>query len=106
MKDNPQLGIFLRETALDNLEAGHDHEWVEAMVGLAIKALRLPDKDFTSDDLWREAEYVLHPPKEERAMGAVMRRLQRLKVAKPTNEMRPSTRAICHRRRQTVWVWL
>lgn len=64
-----------------------------------------PDKGayITSDDLWAISIAKRTYPREPRAMGAVMRFLQKWGYIKPLQKWQPSTRPACHSRPVRVW---
>lgn len=90
--------------AIDKVEAGNA-EWCHAMAEVYMSEGPIAVGDnITSDDLWKLAgECLSVVPEERRAMGAVMRNLQKYGYIKPLQKWQPSTRACCHSRPLRVW---
>jgi hypothetical protein len=59
--------------------------------------------EFTTDDVWDALAGCSLEVREPRALGAVMRDMQRLGVIAPTDRYRPSARVACHARPVRVW---
>jgi len=88
--------------AIDAVEVGNA-EWIERAEKLALMWLRKTGEGaITSDDIWRVVKHA-GIPREPRAMGALMRRLQRSGVIAPMNVWTPSTRRECHSRPVRWW---
>jgi hypothetical protein len=101
-----QLALNLRDESIDAHYSGANAEWIDLMVTLA-QSMRASGVEFTSDILWKEAEHSGIPaPSEPRALGAVMIRLARLKIAKPTDRTVCSTRPSNHARPIRIWRWV
>lgn len=89
-----------RDAAIARAGANADPGFVgEARV--AIKRAMMAGT-FTTDDVWRELD-VRHQTHERRALGAVMKQLQREGEIAPTQMFVPSNRPECHRRPIRVW---
>lgn len=96
-------GVQARELALQRVEENADAEWL-ADARSAVRNLAERVERFTTDRVW----YVLdrsgaEPPREPRALGAVMRAAVREGWITPTDEHRESKRAANHRRPVRVW---
>lgn len=87
------------DLALVDVEANAAPTWLDVARGI-VRAMP-PGHEFTTDDVWVSLGDVrTHEP---RAMGAVMRGLQRDGVIVNTRQYRPSERAECHARPIPVW---
>lgn len=73
-------------------------EWIETALE-AVERVSFEREEFTTDDLW---PYVT-PPKEPRAMGAVMRAAVKAGYCTPTDRTVKSERKECHSRPLRVW---
>ncbi len=91
--------------AIEAVEIGN-LEWIERAEKLATYRVSVIKKSgFTrvsTDDIWG-AVISAGIPKEPRAMGALMRRLQKAGVIYPLNKWVPSVRYACHSRPVRVW---
>lgn len=97
-KTPQQLGIDLRDAAIDRVESASG-AWVESAFQ-TVHQLALQRPEFTSDAIWA---LTGSPPKEPRAMGAVLRRAMRSGIAIATDRTVNSVRPDCHRRPVRVW---
>lgn len=87
------------DLAIDGVEVNADVTWLDVARGI-VRAMP-PGREFTTDDLWSQLDGVrTHEP---RAMGAVMRGLQRDGDVVNTKQYQPSARAECHARPIPVW---
>lgn len=92
-----------RDAAIAQVEAHTEPDWQEA----ALRAVRRVAKKmeyFTTDDIWRVLEDWETPaPHEPRAMGALMVKVGKDRIAIPTEEYRSSERVVHHRGPVRVW---
>lgn len=87
------------DMAIEGVEANAHPTWLDLARGI-VRAMP-PGHEFTTDELWEKLGDVrTHEP---RAMGAVMRGLQRDGVIENTKSYTPSARAECHARPIPVW---
>lgn len=96
--DNIRQGELLRDEALERLEEAHKlwiSQALDAVHGLASRRDQL-----TTDAIWH---VVGSPPKEPRAMGAVMRKAASRGWIKATDRTKLSVRPECHRRPIRIW---
>lgn len=87
--------------AIDAVERGADAWWFRRALQ-AVRSARVSTAGFTTDDVW--AILGDDEPRENRAMGAVMREAHRSGLARPTVQYRPSADPRCHGRPKRVWV--
>lgn len=100
--NDPGLGEQLRDRAINNVELSHA-EWVSRAVDV-VHTVALHRGIFTTDDVWAAlAQTPLGPPREPRAMGAVMRAAKSQGICAPTDNWFLSRRPACHRRPLRVW---
>lgn len=93
-----------KQEAIDRVELGNA-EWIDEAYAAWLIHGAGPGAHVTSDDVWAAVgEFTAAQPQEPRAMGAVLRRLQRYGYLKPLKKWQPSTRACCHGRPVRVWV--
>jgi hypothetical protein len=100
------LGEVLRDEAIAVVTAAAPAEWLAYAEDAVVEvARRLPS--FTTDDVWQllKDQKIAEPP-EPRAMAGPMKRAQRGGLIRATDESRRSIKAICHRRRKSVWLSL
>jgi hypothetical protein len=95
-KFDKDLGILLREEAIDRVEEAADDAWKKHAVGIITGFPA--GTEFTSDDVWA---HVGDPPGDPRAMGAVMRTVRLSGLAEITDRMKVSNRPINHRRKSS-----
>ena len=96
--DDKRQGDFLRDEALARLERAHA-EWInEALATVCLLANRR--RELTTDAVWH---LVGPPPKEPRAMGAVMRKAASRGWIRATDRTTLSVRPECHRRPIRIW---
>lgn len=92
-----------KQAAIDRVEVGNA-EWIDEAYAAWIINHPYKGAHVTSDDVWAAVgEFTVAQPREPRAMGAVLRRLQRFGYLKPLKKWQPSTRACCHGRPVRVW---
>jgi hypothetical protein len=87
-----------REAALADVKSGASKDWMARAVA-AVQTVALGADTFTTDDLWAHVE----PPREPRAMGAVMRIARLAKWCEATTLTKKSARVACHARPLRVW---
>ncbi len=88
--------------AIDTVEVGN-LEWIERAEKLALVWLKTHSGTITSDDIWRAVKPA-GLPREPRAMGALMRRLNNSGVLYPLQKWVVSGRKACHCRPVRVWM--
>lgn len=88
-----------KEIAIDKVRRNADQIWSDAALML-VYSVASEKQRFTTDDLWTRG---LPPPREPRALGAVMRAAQANGWIRPTDEHKLSVRATCHRRPIRIW---
>jgi hypothetical protein len=76
-----------------------DRAWMQTALD-AITGLAANRPSLTSDQVW---EAVALPPREARMIGNALRRAHAAGLIEPTDEHRPSTRSLNHRRPVRVW---
>jgi hypothetical protein len=91
--------------AIEAVEIGN-LEWIERAEAVITPQIKERKKrggvKITSDWLWAMSRPA-GTPREPRAMGALMRRLQKAGVIYPLNKWVPSSRSACHSRPVRVW---
>ena len=99
-------GEAARDEGITRAEEHAPDVWWELAWG-CVRAVAAVKAEFTTDDVWEllEAQPAPAPP-EPRAMGAIMRRAKRERLAEPTDRTKLSTRPACHRRPVRVWASL
>lgn len=95
-----------RDEAIARVDAHAPAEWKEEayLAGCGLAASRTP---FIADEIWfalhdagvGESRYL-----EPRALGAVVRRLQREGRIRPTGRYVCSSRPVCHRNPKREWI--
>jgi len=92
-----------KNEAIDRVEAAADDKWKST----ALRAVRWRAKkgvNFTSDHIWADLDGVdIDPPKEPRAMGAIMRKAVSEGLIVATEKTVPSTKPSNHKRPVRVW---
>jgi hypothetical protein len=91
-------GEALREEALARVREHADPGWYERALA-ALHALAGRQGTVTADDLWA----LVEPPREPRALGAVLREGRRNGWVVPTEKTVKSARAANHARPIRVW---
>lgn len=100
--DAPQAKAA-RDEAIDRVEQ-NAAETFKAAAERAILHVARSRNLLTTDDVWKLLhQWETTPPREARAMGAVMRRMGAEGWIEPTDEWRLSMRPACHRRPLRVW---
>src|SRR5262245_47419004 len=98
-----EAGEAALNEAVERVEEHASDDWLAAAAS-AVRLIAEHRSLFTTDPVWAILERRGIPgPHEQRALGAVMRRMQRLGVCEPTNQTALSARPICHRRPLRVW---
>ena len=94
--------IWIKEDAIDQVEENANARWMEGayqiVLGIAHKHAL-----FTTDLVWEALAHTDLVTHETRAMGAVMRRIDREGQARPTKDYVPSVRAVRHGGPVRVW---
>lgn len=92
------------DTAIDAAEAAADTAWFLAALD-AVKWCAETLFTLTTDDVWTRLEntYDGDPPREPRALGAVMRRARAEGWIEPTADYDTSERRGCHMRPVRIW---
>lgn len=92
-----------KDEAIDRVEDAANEKWKST----ALRAVRWRAKkgvNFTSDHIWADLVGVdLEPPKEPRAMGAIMRKAVSEGLIVATDKTIPSTKPSNHKRPVRVW---
>jgi len=92
-----------RDQAIDQVEAGASEEWKRAATEAVIFVCQMR-LEFTTDAIWALLDKRrITPPREPRAMGAIMRQAVRDGVCMTTDRTSKSVRVDCHRRPLQVW---
>jgi len=101
--DQPSIESVTTE-AIDRAGRHADSGWLDAALD-AIHTLAIDQNIcFTTDEVWHLLEAGnVEPPREPRAMGAVMRTAQGRGIIRATGEYRKSRRVECHGRPIMIW---
>ena len=92
-----------KEEAIDQVERNASEHWKKTALR-AVKWRAKKGVPFTTDEVWADLESVgLDPPREPRAMGAIMRKAVSEKVIVATTRTRQSTKSSNHKRPVRVW---
>ncbi len=95
-----------REAAREAMQRVHEHaspRWL-AHAHAAVVAAVEAKAEITTDDVWQRLwEWGVDPPREERALGPVMRQAVTSGLLRNTGRTQKSKRPICHGRPLTVW---
>lgn len=94
------------DLAIDRAEAGADPAWLAAAYAAIGKvcAMRAAGEDLTTDAVWCVLERDgVPPPREPRAIAAVMRRAAKCGLIEKTDRTKESVRPECHGRPVSVW---
>jgi len=108
VEENGQLGFddlnAIKTGAIDQVEDNAQTLWLRDTF-IAATAVAQCKRHFTTDDIWWVLDGVLtfRVTHERRAMGAVMRRLDREGIARPTNAFVKSVRPARHSGPIRVW---
>lgn len=95
------LGSYLREVSLDQVESNADPDWLRAAL-VAARKVCTDHQEFSTDRVWEQLDGI-EMPHERRVMGALLRKVKALGWAVPTNRTELSNRPECHRRPVRVW---
>ena len=79
-----------------------DHRW-KTLATAAVIRLSMGG-EFTTDDVWAQLEPQGVTTHENRALGAVMKAMQKCGLIAPTDHFRCSARAINHNRPVRIWL--
>lgn len=94
---------LVTDAAIATAGRGADPRWVH-WADRAIRHAAARAARFTTDDVWDLLEtWEVDPPREPRALGAVLRRLAREGVITSTGTYIKSSRVECHKRPVVVW---
>lgn len=100
--ESAQSAADARTEALTRVERNAERVVVDAARSIVEQ---LPSGTvFTSDQVWFELQRRGLEPHERRMLGAVMMRLRKAGVVRPTGEYRPSVRPECHAAPKPVYV--
>tara|TARA_B110000495_G_C22764484_1_gene447556 strand:+ start:168 stop:710 length:543 start_codon:yes stop_codon:yes gene_type:complete len=91
-----------KDEAIDQVEEAANQTWKDT----ATRAVKWRAKlgiNFTSDQIWADIEGHVQPPREPRAMGAIMRKAVRDGLIVSTPNTVTSTKASNHKRPVRVW---
>jgi hypothetical protein len=92
-----------RNASIEQVESNADYKWL-AGAQETVRELALSHPEFTTDLVWAAMEAAgWNPPRERRAMGAVMAGAARRKLVVKTDRVRNSVRVECHARPVAVW---
>jgi hypothetical protein len=96
-------GAQRRDEALRRVEQHADPQWSDK----ALQAARLAcsfGAEFSTDEVWSLLEAAgVSPPREPKAMGAIMRKAGRLGLCEATERTKISTRPDCNARPVRIW---
>lgn len=92
------------DEAITRVDDHADPEWKDVAAQVVEAVARANPSGFTTDDVWARLDGRDVATHEPRALGAVMRRLQRERVIRPTPHYRTSVRPQCHGRPVRVWM--
>ena len=97
-------GAASRDAAIEAVDAGASTAWKESCLS-AIRKVATLRHEFTTDAVWYILDRSLTPPpREPRAMGAMMRKAVKLGwCTKIQGRTKKSERAECHRRDLSVY---
>jgi hypothetical protein len=101
-----QSGADLRDAAIERVERAAREEWLAAAFRAAeyVCRERGPEGRFTTDAVWAVlARWSVPAPREPRAMGPVMKRVEREGLAHKTNRFVRTTLPQGHRRPVQVY---
>ena len=91
-----------KDEAIDQVEEAANQTWKDT----AMRAVKWRAKlgiNFTTDQIWADLENHVSPPREPRAMGAIMRKAVRDRIIVSTPNTVASTKASNHKRPVRVW---
>lgn len=93
-----QFDTTTRDAAIDRVGASAPEDWMRRAVR-AVEKVAAVNEEFTTDALWD----LIEPPREPRAMGAVMVEAAKSKLCEATERTRKSKRKECHNRPLRIW---
>lgn len=94
-----------RDEAIGRVQRSSDY-WIPYALNAVrrIRQMRGAGGYFTTDAVWAILNgWGIAPPHEPRALGAAMRKAERLGLCAPTDRTQKSTRIDCHARPLRVW---
>lgn len=92
-----------KRQALDQVEEHADSVWKDA-AWQAVTHVASTTPEFTTDRVWFELERQgIDPPREPRALGAIMRNAAKTGMIARTDRVHTSVRPANHRRPIAVW---
>lgn len=101
--DNVQAEEAALDSALATVEDAACDVWKES-AWMVLVNLAMRGNEFTTDAVWLMlSEWRIPPPREPRAMGAMVRRAVRVGLIEGTGRMVKSERVGCHRRPVVVY---
>lgn len=96
-----QTALEARDEAIERVGANAPVGWKE-QARVAVKAAMLRG-EFTTDEVWEWLDAQGYQTRERRALGAVMKQMERDGEIRPTGQWRQSLRPECHARPVRVW---
>jgi hypothetical protein len=105
---NPTLfdaieGEKRRDAAIERVDRNADDDWKAKAMDAVRQVCRMRD-EFTTDAVWAILDREgVKPPREPRALGAVMRRASSAGLIERTDRFVPTTRPQAHRKPTAVW---
>jgi hypothetical protein len=94
-----------RDEAIARVDA-HAADDVKASAFHVAERIARRQSSFTTDEIWKALGPEAPPTHDNRAMGAVMRRVQAAGIARPSPTYRNSEQVVCHSRGKRVWISL
>ena len=101
--DDVDKAIEARDAGIDAAERGASTVWL-AQTLTSVRVMAEHRLEFTTDAVWAHNELrEVPPPREPRAMGAVIRHARSIDWIEPTDRFVPSVRPEHHRGPIRVW---
>ena len=91
--------VTVTNEAIEKVSQGTDPQWRESALDALYKCA-CQNNTFTVDEVWA---FLSEKTRENRAMGAIMRRGVKLNWIEPTGEFVLSSQIQCHRGPRTLW---
>jgi hypothetical protein len=88
--------------AIDRAGEHADQSWVRDASRI-VRELCETHSEFTADDLWERLDLLEVSTKEPRALASVLLKASKLGLCRVTDRVQVSRRAICRRRRISIW---
>lgn len=96
-------GAARRDAAIEAVRNAASKDWRAAAHGV-VKFLASTQDEFTTDDVWLYMDrFGKSPPREPRAMGAVIDEARKSGIIESAGRYIESIRPVCHRRPVKVW---